>query len=153
VSDSDEGPPFFNTWCVASMLAELLANFETETDLIIIDRGLVDSLVWLIMQKNRGELTPDETARFENFVLLDRWTSLIDLALVVYVDPEEAPWTRARQSNCNGRRQHRRSRGFGLSGKLVEWTDLRNRAAEYNFEPWSLEMIAECKAPTGTAEV
>jgi thymidylate kinase len=85
-----KGHLFFNTWCMASMLAEILANFETETDLIIVDRGLMDSLVWLIMQKNRGELTAEEAECFESFVLLDRWISLIDLALVLSVDPEEA---------------------------------------------------------------
>jgi predicted NUDIX family phosphoesterase len=85
-----KGHLFFNTWCMASMLAELLANFETETDLIIVDRGLMDSLVWLVMQKARGEITATDASCFESFVLLDRWVSLIDLALVLYVDPDEA---------------------------------------------------------------
>src|SRR5438270_385095 len=52
-----KGHLFFNTWCLASMLAELLANFESETDIIIVDRGLMDSLVWLVMQRARGEIT------------------------------------------------------------------------------------------------
>lgn len=85
-----KGHLFFNTWCMASMLAELLANVETETDLIIVDRGLMDSLVWLVMQKNRGEISSEEATSFERFALLPRWTSLIDLALVMYVDPKEA---------------------------------------------------------------
>jgi thymidylate kinase len=85
-----KGHLFFNTWCMASMLAELLANFETQTDIIIVDRGLMDSLVWLVMQKARGEITANDASCFESFVLLDRWVSLIDLALVLYVDPSEA---------------------------------------------------------------
>jgi hypothetical protein len=85
-----KGHLFFNTWCMASMLAELLANFETETDLIIVDRGLMDSLVWLVMQRARGEISAADASCFEGFVLLDRWVSLIDLALVLYVDAAEA---------------------------------------------------------------
>ena len=85
-----KGHLFFNTWCMTSMLAELLANFETETDLIIVDRGLIDSLVWLNMQKDRGELTDEEAKCFESFVLLERWTSLIDLGVILQVDAAES---------------------------------------------------------------
>src|ERR1700687_1018996 len=55
-----KGHLFFNTWCATSMLAELLANVETETDIIIVDRGIFDALVWLTSQERRGEVTPAE---------------------------------------------------------------------------------------------
>jgi predicted NUDIX family phosphoesterase len=42
------------------------------------------------MQKARGEVTASDASCFEGFVLLERWVSLIDLALVLYVDPSEA---------------------------------------------------------------
>ncbi|HKY53089.1 MAG TPA: hypothetical protein VJM08_02235 [Anaerolineales bacterium] len=85
-----KGHLFFNTWCAASMLAELLANVETETDLIIIDRGLFDALVWLTLQRRRGELTQPEADIIESFLLLDRWRTLIDLAIVMSVQADEA---------------------------------------------------------------
>lgn len=85
-----KGHLFFNTWCAASMLAELLANVETETDLIIIDRGLFDALVWLTLQRRRGELTQPEAEIIESFLLLDRWRTLIDLAIVMSVEADEA---------------------------------------------------------------
>ncbi len=85
-----KGHLFFNTWCAASMLAELLANVETETDIIIVDRGLFDALVWMTMQERRGELTHKEARIIEKFLLLDRWRSLIDLAVVMSVSPKEA---------------------------------------------------------------
>jgi predicted NUDIX family phosphoesterase len=85
-----KGHLFFNTWCAASMLAELLANVETETDIIIIDRGLFDALVWLQLQRQRGELTTSEANTIESFLLLDRWRSLIDLVVVMNVSAEEA---------------------------------------------------------------
>ena len=85
-----KGHLFFNTWCATSMLAELLENIETETDLIIIDRGLFDALVWLTLQKRRGELTSQEAVTIESFLLLDRWRTLIDLAIVMSVSADEA---------------------------------------------------------------
>jgi len=85
-----KGHLFFNTWCATSMLAELLANVETETDIIIVDRGLFDSLVWMTMQEDRGELTAQEARTIEGFLLLDRWCTLTDLAVVMSVSPDEA---------------------------------------------------------------
>jgi hypothetical protein len=85
-----KGHLFFNTWCASTMLAELLANVETETDIIIVDRGLLDALVWLTLQHKRGELTQDEQRIIEEFLLPDRWRSLIDLAVVLNVSPQEA---------------------------------------------------------------
>lgn len=85
-----KGHLFFNTWCAASMLAELLANVETETDIIIVDRGIFDALVWLTLQESRGELTGEEARTFEAFLLLERWRSLVDLSVVMTVSAEQA---------------------------------------------------------------
>jgi len=85
-----KGHLFFNTWCATSMLAELLANIEAETDIIIVDRGLFDALVWFSLQKRRGELTLAEAEAIESFILLDRWRNLIDLVVAMNVTAEEA---------------------------------------------------------------
>jgi predicted NUDIX family phosphoesterase len=85
-----KGHLFFNTWCAATMLAELVANVDTETDIIIVDRGLFDALVWLTLQRQRHEVTADEAQVIESFFLLDRWRSLIDLAVVMNVPADEA---------------------------------------------------------------
>jgi predicted NUDIX family phosphoesterase len=85
-----KGHLFFNTWCASSMLAELLENVEAETDIIIVDRGLFDALVWLTQQEKRGELTNEEARIIEKFLTLDRWRTLIDLAVVMSVSAEEA---------------------------------------------------------------
>ena len=85
-----KGHLFFNTWCAATMLAELLANVDTETDIIIVDRGLFDALVWLTLQRQRGEVTEGEKKTIESFLLLDRWRMLIDLAVVMNVNAKEA---------------------------------------------------------------
>jgi predicted NUDIX family phosphoesterase/thymidylate kinase len=85
-----KGHLFFNTWCATSMLAELLANIEADTDIIIVDRGLFDALVWLALQERRGELTGDEARKIESFLLLERWCTLTDLVVVMAVSAEEA---------------------------------------------------------------
>jgi predicted NUDIX family phosphoesterase len=72
------------------MLAELLANVEADADIIIVDRGIFDSLVWLNLQLQRGEITPDEAATIDGFLLLERWRTLIDLVVVMNVPAEEA---------------------------------------------------------------
>ena len=87
---SMKGHLFFNTWCLVSMLAELLANTETQSDIIIVDRGLLDSLVWLHLQEARGELTPEEYDTIEAFTLLQRWRSLFDAVVVMRVSAKEA---------------------------------------------------------------
>jgi len=85
-----KGHLFFNTWCASSMLAELLANVESQTDIIIVDRGLFDALVWLTLQEKRGELTGGEARTIGSFLLLDRWRRLIDVPIVMSVSVEEA---------------------------------------------------------------
>lgn len=85
-----KGHLFFNTWCASTMLAELLANVQARADIIIVDRGLFDALVWLILQVKRGELTDTEAATFKSFLLLGRWCKLIDLVVVMNVSAEQA---------------------------------------------------------------
>jgi len=92
-----KGHFFFNTWTTATMLAELLELFETDVDLMIIDRGLFDALVWLDLQTTREQITDQETRVFRDFVLLKRWRALTDTTILMKVDPREA----MRRENLN----------------------------------------------------
>lgn len=85
-----KGHLFFNTWCACSMLAELLANVEADADIIIVDRGIFDALVWLNLQLQRGEITQEEANTIDSFLLLERWRTLIDLVVVMNVPADEA---------------------------------------------------------------
>ena len=78
-----KGHLFFNTWCATTMLAELIENVDTKTDIIIADRGLFDALIWFQTQFKRGELSDDELNHIENFLLMDRWKNLFDLVAVL----------------------------------------------------------------------
>ena len=85
-----KGHLFFNTWCATTMLAELLENVDTTTDIIIADRGLFDALIWFQTQAERGELSPKELTDIENFLLMDRWKDLFDLVAVLRATAETA---------------------------------------------------------------
>jgi predicted NUDIX family phosphoesterase len=85
-----KGHFFFNAWTTCTMLSEVLATYDTDVDLIILDRGFFDALIWLGLQVKRDQVSADESAVFTNFVLLERWRSLVDLTIVMTADPNAA---------------------------------------------------------------
>lgn len=85
-----KGHFFFNTWTTCTMIAEVVENFDTEVDILILDRGFFDALIWLELQYRRGQLTDDERRKFADFVLLDRWRTLVDVTAVLSVDSDVA---------------------------------------------------------------
>jgi len=85
-----KGHFFFNAWTTCTMLAEVLATYDTDVDLTILDRGFFDALIWLRLQRNRGQVSDEEAQVFEQFVLLERWRSLVDLTVVMTVRPDVA---------------------------------------------------------------
>lgn len=82
-----KGHFFFNTWTTTSMLGELLEVIDTDDDVVILDRGLFDALVWLDLQRKRDQITEDEQRVFESFVRLDRWRKLIDVVVILHASP------------------------------------------------------------------
>jgi len=85
-----KGHFFFNSWTTCSMIAEVLETVDTDTDLLILDRGFFDSLVWLELQRRRGQVTDGEAKVFSDFVLLSRWSRLVDVTLLMRVAPDVA---------------------------------------------------------------
>lgn len=85
-----KGHFFFNAWTMATMLAEVLETHETSVDLLILDRGFFDALIWLELQVRRGQVTAGEKRTFSEFILLERWRSLVDLTFIMKVSPEKA---------------------------------------------------------------
>jgi predicted NUDIX family phosphoesterase len=85
-----KGHLFFNMWCACTMLAEVLENMDTDCDIILKDRGIFDTLIWLERQIRHGEVTDEEARRLRQFLLMDRWTRMVDLVLVVTVSPSVA---------------------------------------------------------------
>jgi len=85
-----KGHFFFNAWTTARMLAEVLERYETNDDLLILDRGFFDALVWLELQARREQVTAEEKKIFADFVLLERWRSLVDVTVIMKVRPDIA---------------------------------------------------------------
>jgi len=85
-----KGHFFFNAWTMCTMLAEVLANHETPVDILLLDRGFFDALIWLDLQHQRSQVTDDERKVFEAFVLLERWQTLVDFTIVMTTDPHKA---------------------------------------------------------------
>jgi predicted NUDIX family phosphoesterase/thymidylate kinase len=85
-----KGHFFFNAWTMATMLAEVLETHETNVDLLILDRGFFDALVWLELQMRRDQVTKEEKKAFSEFVTLERWRSLVDVTVIMKVSPEKA---------------------------------------------------------------
>lgn len=85
-----KGHFFFNAWTTMTMMAEVLATVDTDVDIVILDRGFFDALVWLELQDKRGQVTADEKKAFSDFVMLKRWRSLVDVTVVMKVTPEVA---------------------------------------------------------------
>lgn len=85
-----KGHFFFNTWTTTTMLASMIESLESEADVLLLDRGVFDAIVWLESQKHERQLSQEEYEVFRKFVLLDRWRTLTDLTIVFTVEPEKA---------------------------------------------------------------
>jgi thymidylate kinase/predicted NUDIX family phosphoesterase len=85
-----KGHFFFNTWTTTTMLASMIESLESKADVVLLDRGVFDALVWLEMQSQEHQISPEERQVFREFVLLDRWRALTDLTVVLRVSPAEA---------------------------------------------------------------
>lgn len=85
-----KGHFFFNTWTTTTMLASMIESLESEADVLLLDRGVFDAIVWLEAQRREKQVTKDEYHIFRDFVLLNRWRSLTDSTFVFTVSPEKA---------------------------------------------------------------
>ena len=81
---------FFNAWTTATMLAEVIAGVETNADVILLDRAFFDALIWLELQLRSGQVSEEESQTFSEFVLLERWRSLVDVTILMTATPAKA---------------------------------------------------------------
>jgi len=83
--------PFFNIWTVSSVITELsvlLANNSKDYDILLLDRGIFDSLCWFEWLHSKERLDTNEYNGLITFLTLDRWVKAIDLIYVFTVSPE-----------------------------------------------------------------
>lgn len=83
--------PEFNIWTGCTTLANLLkCKYEKKYSVIILDRGIFDSLIWMNLLFKEGKLTNDDFCRIEKFLLLERWIKYVDLVIYMYCEVQTA---------------------------------------------------------------
>lgn len=83
--------PEFNIWTGCTSLTELLrCKYDKKNSVIILDRGIFDSLIWMNLSLKNGKLEKDELCKIEDFFLLKRWVKDIDLVIYIYSTAEKA---------------------------------------------------------------
>jgi len=85
----DKGTAFFNTWVTCATLNGIIESLEDEKlDVLILDRGLFDGLVWIDWQEKTHRVSKAEAITFRKFILTPRWRDLVDLVFVMHCAPK-----------------------------------------------------------------
>jgi hypothetical protein len=80
----------FNAWSACYALNHVLEGLH-HSDLYhiaILDRGLFDALVWFELLATSGEISGEDRNCVHNFLLIDKWRSVIDVVFLFTADPE-----------------------------------------------------------------
>lgn len=80
----------FNIWTSLATLNSMLALRDSPNDVVLIDRGIFDAMVWFFWMRNTGRLTETELRCIEQFICMECWTSLVDIVFMLKVDYETA---------------------------------------------------------------
>jgi predicted NUDIX family phosphoesterase len=85
----------FNVWTACTTLSKVLEKTQNppradDPHILILDRGLFDSLCWLTLMEKLERIRPRERQTIENFLRIDDWRKRISAVFVMTVAPEEA---------------------------------------------------------------
>lgn len=85
----------FNVWTACTTLAQILENTQDparteDPQVLILDRGLFDSVAWLGLMERLSRIRHDEREVIERFVLADEWRKRITGVIVMTVSPQDA---------------------------------------------------------------
>ena len=85
----------FNVWTAATTLAQVLENTQEppradDPDILILDRGLFDSICWLTMMDKLSRIRTKDREVIEAFLLADEWRRRITGVIVMTTSPEYA---------------------------------------------------------------
>jgi len=88
---SDKLDLTFNVWTGCSSLLRFLELVQDPIyNVIIFDRGIYDSIVWLHLLTDEHKLTVDEFETIRHFAFLERWRKSINLLIEVKTEPKKA---------------------------------------------------------------
>jgi len=85
----------FNVWTACTTLAQILEKTQNpphvdDPDVLILDRGLFDSVAWLAMMERMARIKREEREAAEHFLLLPDWRKRISGVIVMLASPEDA---------------------------------------------------------------
>lgn len=80
----------YNAWTLNYAVSEILGTYYNvePPDIILIDRGVFDSLAWMGLLESEGQLTRDEAEVIRKFALHPKWASLISRLYLFTCTPE-----------------------------------------------------------------
>jgi predicted NUDIX family phosphoesterase/thymidylate kinase len=82
---------FFNTWTGAQSLCQMIEALDAHRfNVVILDRGLFDTLVWINFLHARKAASLEELQASERYFLLDRWSGRVDIVVALSVNPADA---------------------------------------------------------------
>lgn len=83
---------YYNAWALNYAISELIIGYHyvDKHHLVILDRGPFDSLAWMTLLKEKGDLTADEYDRIERFALHPKWADLIDRLYLFTCSPDKS---------------------------------------------------------------
>ena len=91
----DKKHPNFNVWTACTTLAQILEKTqeppkEDDPHILILDRGLFDTIVWFKIMQNLSRLTKNQRDVMQKFFLLPEWRKRISAVVFMVVDPKDA---------------------------------------------------------------
>jgi predicted ATPase len=80
----------FNTWSLNYAISELLVAYYNvdRQDIVILDRGPFDSLAWMRLLHDRGDLSQEEYQIIERFALHPKWWNLVRRVFLFTCTPD-----------------------------------------------------------------
>ena len=85
----------FNVWTACTTLAQILEKTQNPTrpddpDVLILDRGLFDSVCWLELMEGQGRLRNEDRQVIERFLKIGDWRKRISAVVVMTASPTDA---------------------------------------------------------------
>ena len=85
----------FNVWTACTTLAQVLETTQTpprsdDPDVLILDRGLFDSVCWLTMMEQLSRLRQTDRETIERFLTIDDWRRRITAVIVMIASPADS---------------------------------------------------------------
>ena len=85
----------FNIWTACTSLAQILEKTQdppsqNDPEILILDRGIFDSLSWMSMIEKMGRLRKEEREAIERFLLISDWRKRVAGVIVMKTSPEDA---------------------------------------------------------------